>query len=55
MAAAQLVSTTIVGATTIEELQFDLGALSLHVDTEGRGTTRPDLAGPGKPRQAYAW
>ena len=49
-----VVSTTIVGATTIEELRSDLGALTVQSDAEG-GPPRPDLAGAGGKPPAYAW
>ena len=49
-----VVSTTIVGATTIEELQSDLGALSVQLDTEVVERLDRIWPGPGSP-QAYAW
>ena len=50
-----VVSTTIVGATTIEELQSDLGALSMQLDTEVAERLDQIWPGPGEAPQAYAW
>ena len=50
-----VVSTTIVGATTTEELQSDLGALSVQLDTEVAERLDQIWPGPGEAPQAYAW
>jgi aryl-alcohol dehydrogenase-like predicted oxidoreductase len=50
-----VVSTTIVGALTIEELQSDLGALSVHLDDEAVERLDQIWPGPGEAPQAYAW
>ena len=50
-----VVATTIVGATTIEELQSDLGALSMQLDTEVAERLDQIWPGPGEAPQAYAW
>jgi aryl-alcohol dehydrogenase-like predicted oxidoreductase len=50
-----VVSTTIVGATTIEELQADLGALSVQWDAEVAEQLDRIWPGPGQAPQAYAW
>jgi aryl-alcohol dehydrogenase-like predicted oxidoreductase len=49
------VSTTIVGATTIEELQSDLGALTVQLDAEVVAQLDRIWPGPGEAPQAYAW
>ena len=43
-----VVSTTVVGATTIEELQSDLGALSVQLDTEVAERLDRIWPGPGE-------
>jgi aryl-alcohol dehydrogenase-like predicted oxidoreductase len=50
-----VVSTTIVGATTIEELRADLGALTVHLDDEMAERLDQIWPGPGEAPQAYAW
>ena len=50
-----VVSTAIVGATTIEELRSDLGALSVHMDAEVMERLDQIWPGPGEAPQAYAW
>jgi aryl-alcohol dehydrogenase-like predicted oxidoreductase len=50
-----VVSTTIVGATTIEELHSDLGALSVQLDAEVMERLDQIWPGPGEAPQAYAW
>ena len=50
-----VVSTAIVGATTIEELRSDLGALSVHMDAEVIERLDQIWPGPGEAPQAYAW
>ena len=50
-----VVSTAIVGATTIEELLADLGALSVHLDAEVMERLDQIWPGPGEAPQAYAW
>jgi aryl-alcohol dehydrogenase-like predicted oxidoreductase len=50
-----VVSTTIVGATTIEELQSDLDALSVQLDGEVVERLDQIWPGPGEAPQAYAW
>ena len=50
-----VVSTAIVGATTIEELRSDLGALSVHMDVEVMERLDQIWPGPGEAPQAYAW
>jgi aryl-alcohol dehydrogenase-like predicted oxidoreductase len=51
----RVVSTTIVGATTIEELQSDLGALTVQLDAEVMAQLDRIWPGPGEAPQAYAW
>jgi aryl-alcohol dehydrogenase-like predicted oxidoreductase len=50
-----VVSTTIVGATTSEELRSDLGALSVQLDAEVLERLDRIWPGPGEAPQAYAW
>jgi len=50
-----VVATTVVGATTIEELQSDLGALSVQLDAEVAERLDQLWPGPGEAPQAYAW
>jgi aryl-alcohol dehydrogenase-like predicted oxidoreductase len=50
-----VVSTTVVGAMTIEELQSDLGALSVRMDDEVAARLDRIWPGPGEAPQAYAW
>ncbi|NJC10834.1 aryl-alcohol dehydrogenase-like predicted oxidoreductase [Micromonospora profundi] len=50
-----VVSTTIVGAMTIDELRADLGALSVHLDDEVMQRLDQIWPGPGEAPQAYAW
>jgi aryl-alcohol dehydrogenase-like predicted oxidoreductase len=50
-----VVSTTIVGAMTIEELHADLGALSVHLDDEIAERLDRIWPGPGEAPQSYAW
>ena len=50
-----VVATTAVGATTIEELQSDLGALSVQLDAEVVERLDQIWPGPGEAPQAYAW
>jgi aryl-alcohol dehydrogenase-like predicted oxidoreductase len=50
-----VVSTTIVGALTVEELRSDLGALSVHLDDEAVERLDQIWPGPGEAPQAYAW
>jgi aryl-alcohol dehydrogenase-like predicted oxidoreductase len=50
-----VVSTTIVGVTTTEELQSDLGALSVQLDAEVVERLDRIWPGPGESPQAYAW
>ncbi len=50
-----VVSTAIVGATTIEELRADLGALSVQMDAEVMERLDQIWPGPGEAPQAYAW
>jgi aryl-alcohol dehydrogenase-like predicted oxidoreductase len=50
-----VVSTTIVGATTIEELRADLGALTVQLDAEVVERLDQIWPGPGEAPQAYAW
>jgi aryl-alcohol dehydrogenase-like predicted oxidoreductase len=50
-----VVSTTVVGATTIEELRSDLGALSVQLDAEAVERLDRIWPGPGEAPQAYAW
>ena len=54
-AAEPCLSTTIVGATTIEELRSDLGALSMQLDAEVVERLDQIWPGPGEASQAYAW
>src|SRR5215211_2007728 len=50
-----VVSTTIVGATTTDELQLDLGALSVQLDAAVMQRLDQIWPGPGEAPQAYAW
>jgi aryl-alcohol dehydrogenase-like predicted oxidoreductase len=50
-----VVSTTVVGATSPEELRWDLGALSVQLDAEAAGDLDRIWPGPGEAPQAYAW
>jgi aryl-alcohol dehydrogenase-like predicted oxidoreductase len=50
-----VVSSTIVGALTIEELQADLGALSVQLDDHVVERLDQIWPGPGEAPQAYAW
>ena len=50
-----VVSTTIVGAMTIDELHADLGALSVQLDDEVMERLDQIWPGPGEAPQAYAW
>ena len=50
-----VVSSTIVGAMTIEELHADLGALSVQLDAEVMERLDQIWPGPGEAPQAYAW
>jgi aryl-alcohol dehydrogenase-like predicted oxidoreductase len=50
-----VVSTTIVGAMTIEELRLDLRALAVQLDTEVVERLDRIWPGPGEAPQAYAW
>ena len=50
-----VVSATIVGAMTIEELQADLGALSVQLDEDALQRLDRIWPGPGEAPQAYAW
>ena len=50
-----VVSTTIVGAMTSEELRSDLGALSVQLDHEVMEQLDRIWPGPGEAPQAYAW
>jgi len=51
----RVVATTVVGATTIEELQSDLGALSVQLDADVVERLDQIWPGPGEAPQAYAW
>jgi aryl-alcohol dehydrogenase-like predicted oxidoreductase len=50
-----VVSTTIIGAMTIEELRSDLGALSVQLNGEVVERLGRIWPGPGEAPQAYAW
>ena len=50
-----VVSATIVGAMTIEELRSDLDALSVQLDDEVMERLDRIWPGPGEAPQAYAW
>ena len=50
-----VVSTAVVGATTIEELRSDLGALTVQLDAEVIERLDQIWPGPGEAPQAYAW
>ena len=50
-----VVATTIVGATTIDELRADLGALSVQLDADAMERLDQIWPGPGEAPQAYAW
>ena len=49
------VSATIMGAMTIEELQANLGALSVHLDDDAVQRLDQIWPGPGEAPKAYAW
>ena len=51
----RVVATTVVGATTIEELQSDRGALSVQLDADVVERLDQIWPGPGEAPQAYAW
>ena len=55
VAANPVVSSTIVGAMTIEELQADLGALSVQLDEDTLQRLDRIWPGPGEAPQAYSW
>ncbi|WP_440102454.1 hypothetical protein [Streptosporangium sp. H16] len=48
-------STTIVGAMTIEELRSDLNALSVHLDDDAMQRLDRIWPGPGPAPQSYTW
>jgi aryl-alcohol dehydrogenase-like predicted oxidoreductase len=50
-----VVSTAVLGATTIEELRADLGGLSVQLDAEVVERLDRIWPGPGEAPQAYAW
>jgi aryl-alcohol dehydrogenase-like predicted oxidoreductase len=50
-----VVSTAIVGATTLEELRSDLGALTVQLHAEVMERLDQIWPGPGEAPQAYAW
>jgi aryl-alcohol dehydrogenase-like predicted oxidoreductase len=50
-----VVSTTVVGATTTEELRSNLGAVTLQLDAEVVERLDQIWPGPGEAPQAYAW
>jgi aryl-alcohol dehydrogenase-like predicted oxidoreductase len=50
-----VVSTTVVGARTSQELRSDLGALSVQLDAEVAERLDQIWPGPGEAPQAYAW
>ena len=50
-----VVATTVVGATTSEELRADLGGLSVQLDDEVVERLDSIWPGPGEAPQAYAW
>ncbi len=50
-----VVSSTIVGAMTIEELHADLGALSVRLDEDTLQRLDRIWPGPGEAPQAYSW
>jgi aryl-alcohol dehydrogenase-like predicted oxidoreductase len=50
-----VVSSAIVGALTIEELEADLGALSVQLDADIAERLDQIWPGPGEAPQAYAW
>jgi aryl-alcohol dehydrogenase-like predicted oxidoreductase len=50
-----VVSTTIVGATTVEELRSDLDGLSVRLDDDVMKHLDRIWPGPGEAPQAYAW
>jgi aryl-alcohol dehydrogenase-like predicted oxidoreductase len=50
-----VVSTTIVGAMTIEELRLDLDGLAVQLDDEVMERLDRIWPGPGEAPQAYAW
>ena len=50
-----VVSSTIVGAMTIDELHADLGALSVQLDEDTLRQLDRIWPGPGEAPQAYSW
>jgi aryl-alcohol dehydrogenase-like predicted oxidoreductase len=50
-----VVSATIIGAMTLDELHADLGALSVHLDQDTLGELDRIWPGPGEAPQAYSW
>src|SRR3954453_23354747 len=50
-----VVSTTVVGAMTIQELRSDRGALSVRLDDEAMARLDQIWPGPGEAPQSYAW
>ena len=50
-----VVSATIVGAMTIEELHSDLEGLSVQLDDEVMDRLNGIWPGPGEAPQSYAW
>jgi aryl-alcohol dehydrogenase-like predicted oxidoreductase len=50
-----VVSTTVVGAMSIEELRADLDSLAVHLDDEVMERLDQIWPGPGEAPQAYAW
>jgi aryl-alcohol dehydrogenase-like predicted oxidoreductase len=55
LSSSPVVSTTIVGAMTIEELHADLGGLAVHLDSEVLERLDRIWPGPGEAPQSYAW
>ena len=50
-----VVATTVIGATTTEELRADLGAMSVQLNAEAVERLDRIWPGPGEAPQAYAW
>lgn len=50
-----VVSTTIVGATAVEELRSDLDGLSVRLDDDVMKHLDQIWPGPGEAPQAYGW
>jgi aryl-alcohol dehydrogenase-like predicted oxidoreductase len=50
-----VVSTAVVGARSVEQLQANVGGLALHLEPDVLRRLDRILPGPGEAPQAYAW